>query len=63
MLQVNRSITVMCPREAAYRFWRDLENLPRFMQHLQSVTRAGNGLSHWVVKAPAGQDVEWDAER
>ena len=62
MLQVSRSITVNCPREAAYEFWRDFENLPRFMQHLQSVTSAGNGLSHWVVKAPAGQEVEWDAE-
>lgn len=62
MLQVSRSITVHCPREAAYRFWREFENLPRFMQHLQSVTSAGDGLSHWVAKAPAGREVEWDAE-
>jgi uncharacterized membrane protein len=62
MQHVRRSITVMCPREEAFSFWRDFGNLPRFMQHLQSVTVSGGGRSHWVVKAPAGQQVEWDAE-
>jgi uncharacterized membrane protein len=62
MLHVTRSITVRCPREAAYQFWRDLENLPRFMQHLQSVHVADDGRTHWVARAPADQQVEWDAE-
>ena len=61
MLHVSRSITVKCPREAAYEFWRDFANLPRFMQHLQSVTVKDDGRSHWVVNAPAGK-VEWDSE-
>lgn len=53
---VNRS------PEECYRFWRDLENLPRFMKHLESVTVTGEGRSHWVAKGPAGMRVEWDAE-
>jgi uncharacterized membrane protein len=44
-----------------YAYWRDFSNLPRFMRHLESVTEDGNR-SHWVAKAPAGQQVEWDAE-
>ena len=45
-----------------YRFWRRLENLPRFMTHLDSVTETNNGTSHWVAVGPANLTVEWDAE-
>jgi uncharacterized membrane protein len=39
-----------------------LENLPRFMYHLEHVELIGGGRSHWVAKGPAGRSVEWDAE-
>jgi uncharacterized membrane protein len=45
-----------------YGFWRNFENLPQFMRHLESVRVTGDRRSHWVAKAPAGQSVEWDAE-
>jgi uncharacterized membrane protein len=48
--------------EEVYAFWRNFENLPRFMRHLESVTVSGDRRSHWVAKAPAGKSVEWDAE-
>jgi uncharacterized membrane protein len=60
-LKVERTITVNRPREEVYRFWRQLENLPRFMDHLESVTVLDEDRSHWVAKAPAGTKVEWDA--
>lgn len=62
MLDVRRGITVNRPTDEVYRFWRDLENLPRFMQHLESVTETGGGRSHWVANGPAGTTIEWDAE-
>lgn len=62
MSHVSRSVTILRPREKVYRFWQNLENLPRFMQHLKEVRRTGNGRSHWVAAAPAGMKVEWDAE-
>lgn len=61
-MHVKAAITVRKPREEVYRFWRDLENLPSFMAHVESVEGNGNGRSHWKVKAPAGTHVEWDAE-
>lgn len=61
-LEVERAITIMRPRSELFAFWRDLENLPRFAEHLESVTVTGDGRSHWVAKAPAGRPVEWDAE-
>ena len=45
-----------------YAFWRDLENLPRFMEHVESVRVTGERRSHWEAKAPPGTTVEWDAE-
>ena len=47
--------------EDVYAFWRNFQNLPRFMRHLESVEDLGDGRSHWRVKGPAGMDVEWDA--
>ena len=52
---VNRS------PEDCYKFWRDLENLPRFMMYLESVRAAGDRRSHWTAQV-AGQRIEWDAE-
>jgi uncharacterized membrane protein len=60
-IKVERTITVNRPREEVYLFWRQLENLPRFVDHLESVTVLDEDRSHWVAKAPAGTRVEWDA--
>jgi uncharacterized membrane protein len=60
-VHVVKSITVRRSPGDVYRFWRNFENLPRFMKHLESVTTNGNR-SRWRVKAPAGFHVEWDAE-
>jgi len=60
-IRVDKSITIAKPPQEVYAFWRDLSNLPRFMKNLESVTQIDDEHSHWVVKAPAGRTVEWDA--
>jgi uncharacterized membrane protein len=60
--KVEKSVTINRPAEELFRFWRNFENLPRFMNHLESVRVTEGGRSHWVAKAPAGTSVEWDAE-
>jgi len=60
--QVKRSLIINRPPEELYQFWRDFENLPRIMHHLETVRVTGEGRSHWVAKAPAGTTVQWDAE-
>jgi uncharacterized membrane protein len=62
IIRTKRSITVWRPVEEVYEFWRNFENFPRFMRHLESVRVTGDRRSHWVAKAPAGKAVEWDAE-
>jgi uncharacterized membrane protein len=60
--KVEKSVTIQQPAAVLYDFWRNFENLPRFMQHLESVKVTGGDRSHWVAKAPGGTTVEWDAE-
>src|SRR5262245_8383761 len=62
VIRLAQSVTINRSPEELYRFWRDFQNLPRFMKHLESVRATGDRRSHWVAKAPAGRTVEWDAE-
>jgi uncharacterized membrane protein len=61
-IAVMRTVTLGSTPAELYRFWKNFENLPRFMSHLESVSRVSDRVSHWVAKAPAGASVEWDAE-
>jgi uncharacterized membrane protein len=61
-VHVRESVRVEVPIADVYRFWRRLENLPRFMTHLNEVIETGSGMSHWVAEGPAGLVVAWDAE-
>jgi uncharacterized membrane protein len=61
-IRVSETVTVARPREEVYRFWRDLTNLPQFMEHLEAVQVLDDRRSHWRASAPAGSSVEWDAE-
>lgn len=60
-VKVEKSVTINRSPEELYSFWRNLENLPRFMGHAQSITEIGDGVSHWVVKTAHGRTLEWDA--
>ena len=61
-IEVTRSVTIGKPVGELYSYWRNLENLPEIMRHLETVTMTGVRSSHWVAKGPAGSKVEWDAE-
>ena len=61
-VHVLSAITVNRPREDVYRYWRDLQHLPEFMAHLESVTMEPNGRSKWVAHGPGGMSFRWEAE-
>jgi len=61
-VHVTHSITINASPDTVYGFWRNLENLPLFMRHVESVSATNDKTSHWVVRAPGGTTVEWDAE-
>jgi len=62
-VNIRSSFTVNKPRSEVYNFWRKLDNLPLFMNHLERVEVLDNDRSHWVLKLPTGvATVSWDAE-
>jgi uncharacterized membrane protein len=61
-IRVDHEIQIAKPVHEVYAFWRDLSNLPRFMDHLETVKIVNDRLTHWVAKGPVGINVEWDAE-
>lgn len=59
---VQRSITIGVSPQQVYDFWRDVENLPRFMKHLESVALLDERRSRWVAHGPFGTVNVWEAE-
>jgi uncharacterized membrane protein len=62
-INISERFIVNKPREEVYAFWRNFENLPRFMKHLASVEEQGNNRSQWKANLP-GEIVKltWNAE-
>lgn len=58
---IGRSVTINRPREEIYAFWRDFSNLALVMENIERIETLDATRSHWVVTAPAGKVVEWEA--
>jgi uncharacterized membrane protein len=62
-VNIRSSFTINRPRIEVYNFWRKLDNLPLFMNHLEKVEILDDERSHWELKLPTGvATVSWDAE-
>lgn len=61
-VRVEKAVTINATPERIYSFWRNFENLPKFMHNLESVEVKDGGRSHWVARGPAGTKVDWEAE-
>jgi uncharacterized membrane protein len=61
-IPVQRTIRIDKPVAEAFAYWRNLENFPLWMSHVQEVRYAGGNTYHWKVDGPGGVPVEWDAE-
>jgi uncharacterized membrane protein len=61
-LVASSTMQVNCSPQQAFDFWRNLENLPLFMRHLDSVTTVSDRRSRWVAIGPMGSHIHWDAE-
>jgi uncharacterized membrane protein len=61
-MELRATTTIRKPAPEVFAFWRDLENLPAFMAHLEEVRATGDRTSHWSAGAPFGKNVAWDAE-
>lgn len=58
---VGRAVTINKPAAELYAYFRDFARLSSFMENVERVDVLDTKRSHWVVKAPGGKTVEWDA--
>ena len=61
-IHVEESITINKSADDLYAFWRNLENLPKFMEHVKEVRTIDDKHSHWKTRGPMSFNVDWDAE-
>lgn len=62
MTKVKKGTTVEASPETVYAVWRNFENFPAFMRHIEDVRVTSDRMSHWRVSGPLGLAAEWDAE-
>lgn len=58
---IARVVTIRRPAAELYAYWRDFAKLPTFMDNVERIDVLDRTRSHWVVKAPGGKTVEWNA--
>lgn len=62
-IDVSTSLVIDKPKDVLYSYWRNLENLPNFMKHLEEVEEITSDKSRWVARIPGGLGkLEWEAE-
>lgn len=59
--EVERSITIGKSPQELYEFWRDPINLAQIVAHFAEVTPKPGGVTHWRLRGPLQQIVEWDS--
>ena len=62
LVHVMKSIDINRDTESCYRFWRDISNLPRFMQHVEAIEHVSATHARWQVRGPLGQHQTWETE-
>lgn len=62
-LDVRRSMTIQRSREDVYAFWRRIEALPNYMEHLDAVDLIDDERSRWTIHLPGMiRSLDWMAE-
>ena len=61
-VRIERGVVVAASADRLYRFWRNLENLPRIMSHLDRVEVLDAVRSRWRAVGPGGIPIVWEAE-
>lgn len=63
IININSRLRIKRPKAELYSYWRNLENLPSFMSHIQDIEEIDNKRSHWTAEIPGGfGTIDWDAE-
>jgi len=61
-IKVKKEVTINCPVDQLYNYWRNLANLPKLFGNVLSVEALDASRSHWTFRGVGGITLEWDAE-
>jgi uncharacterized membrane protein len=56
---IEASVTIHCPVEKVFRFYRDFRNLPRFLGDVMVIEQIGPATSRWTIQGPLGVQAHW----
>lgn len=59
LFEARSSVLVNCSANEAYRFWRDFDNLPRFLSRVENVSVSSDGRVTWTMIG-AGSRINFD---
>ncbi|MFN3668482.1 MAG: SRPBCC family protein [Brevundimonas sp.] len=57
-----RAAMINRPRQELYAYWRNVSNLPTFMENVKAVVPLDGDRSEWTVAGPGGMDLELVSE-
>lgn len=60
-VKIRQSVLINKDRETIYQYWRNLQNLPKIMDHIKKVEEIDDVTSRWFAEV-GGIKVNWDAE-
>lgn len=61
-INIRFTANINRPVSEVFAFWRNLENLPKFMSHLDNIKTIDSNISEWTAKGPAGiGTISWKA--
>lgn len=61
-LREQRTVTINRPAAELYEFWRNEENAPLWMEHIDRVVSLSSTHSRWVMRGPGDTPMEWESE-
>ena len=61
-VRMEGEVSVDVPPAQMFRLWRDVENLPELVSHLESVERQGSRRSRWQMRSGGESPLVWDVE-
>ena len=53
----GRTVTIDRPRAEIYAYWRDFSNIPRFLEHVESIEDTGEGTHRWTIETGVGREI------
>jgi len=61
-IRVEKVVTINRSAEDLFAFWRNFENLPMIMEHVEWVECLDQRRSRWRIRWPKDDLIEWEAE-